>query len=225
MPPKKDAKKEPEKTFGPFFFSHPDPFVEIVLMILTLFFLVYITNALVQMIYRLGFSPYSLWQWFESLLFSNSFWAWFIRIILTLLSIIIIWLIVDTNKKLTKVREKEKELLYPVITQVNTSTNDAWEKVLKRTESMNEDDWKLAIIEADIMLADLLDKLHLLGESIGEKLKAVDKSDFRTLDNAWEAHKVRNEIAHGGSSFVLTRHRMMEVINLYKSVFEEFKII
>jgi hypothetical protein len=75
------------------------------------------------------------------------------------------------------------------------------------------------------MLGELLDKLSLPGDTIGDKLKVVEKSDFRTLDDAWEAHKVRNRISHDGDGFVLNQREAKIVIGLYKNVFEEFQII
>ena len=103
--------------------------------------------------------------------------------------------------------------------------NPKWEAVLKDIASSDPNKWKLAIIEADIILNDLLNKLPLPGEGIGEKLKAVERSDFDHLDQAWEAHKIRNAIAHGGSDFLLTQREAQRVIGLYKEVFNEFEMI
>ena len=77
-------------------------------------------------------------------------------------------------------------------------------------------------MEADIILGDILTKLGYLGESIGEKLRRAVKSDFRTLDEAWEAHKIRNLIAHEGSNHPLTKFEARRIINLYQVVFREF---
>ncbi len=103
--------------------------------------------------------------------------------------------------------------------------NPKWLQVQKHIDSENSSDWKLAILEADIMLADMLDKFSLPGESIGEKLKAVEKSDFNTLEQAWEGHKIRNAIAHEGSEFVISQREARRVIELFKQVFDEFKLI
>jgi hypothetical protein len=127
--------------------------------------------------------------------------------------------------RLKKVKEAERALLYPTLTQIETDVNPKWQKILSHIESANQSDWKLAIIEADIMLGDVLDNLHLPGETIGDKMKAVEKSDFSTIDNAWEAHKVRNQIAHEGSDFALSAHEARRVIGLYQTVFEEFQVI
>jgi hypothetical protein len=103
--------------------------------------------------------------------------------------------------------------------------NQKWESVQKHMASDNPAEWRLAILEADIMLGDILEKMGYQGDSIGEKLKGIEKSDFLTLDQAWEAHKVRNQIAHEGSDFLLNERDARRVIELYKQVFEEFYYI
>jgi len=97
-----------------------------------------------------------------------------------------------------------------------------WESVQKHLTSTNQNDWKQAIIEADVMLDDILTRMGYRGESVGEKLKRVATGDFATLDDAWEAHKVRNRIAHDGSGFVLSEHDAKHTIQRYRKVFEEF---
>lgn len=94
--------------------------------------------------------------------------------------------------------------------------------VMSLIESPNESDWRQAIIEADIMLDDLMKQLGYEGDTLGERLKKADPGRFKTLDNAWAAHKVRNEIAHQGSAFKLTNHLAYRTIKQYESVFREF---
>jgi hypothetical protein len=103
--------------------------------------------------------------------------------------------------------------------------NLKWKLVEEHINSDDQNKWKLAILESDIILAEMLDKLSLPGESIGEKLKSVESSDFDTIEQAWEAHKIRNAIAHQGSDFLLNQREAKRVIGLYASVFKEFGII
>ena len=53
-------------------------------------------------------------------------------------------------------------------------------------------------------------------------MKRVEPSDFDSLNEAWEAHKVRNIIAHEGLSYVLSENEAKRVFSQYKKVFEEF---
>jgi hypothetical protein len=141
----------------------------------------------------------------------------------------IIYSIVRINH--IRAKEKERYESAVVMTFANVPAkpapvrNERWEHVLKLAESESETDWRLAIIEADIILNDLVSRMQYPGETLGEKLKGVERSDFLTIDNAWEAHKVRNEIAHSGSGFVLSKRLVDKTINNYKLVFEEFHFI
>ena len=91
--------------------------------------------------------------------------------------------------------------------------------------SENENDWKLAVIEADSMLFDLLTQLKFKGDTMGDKLKDADRDKFHSLSLAWEVHNIRNKIAHEGSSFDFSLHEARRVIALYEQIFQEFGYI
>jgi len=103
--------------------------------------------------------------------------------------------------------------------------NPRWQQVLEYLSSTNQNDWRQAIIEADIMLGEILTRQGYKGETIGEQLKQVEPSDFDTLNDAWEAHKVRNEIAHAGSAFAISDTLAKRTIARYGNVFHEFRFI
>ncbi|MEI6528558.1 MAG: hypothetical protein WCO10_02705 [bacterium] len=103
--------------------------------------------------------------------------------------------------------------------------NERWQNVLLHLKSENPNDWKLAILEADVMLGDMMEKQGYMQDSIGEKLKAVEQSDFTSIEAAWEAHKIRNAIAHQGAEFMINKREVERVIGLYEAVFREFNWI
>lgn len=103
--------------------------------------------------------------------------------------------------------------------------NTKWEQVQKHIQTDNPNDWRTAILESDIILDDMMNAIGYDGDTLSAKLKAVEKSDFTTIDLAWEAHKVRNQIAHEGSDFLITHREAKRVVGLYKKVFEEFRFI
>ncbi|NCN52361.1 hypothetical protein GW943_00945 [Candidatus Parcubacteria bacterium] len=106
-----------------------------------------------------------------------------------------------------------------------TGTNVRWQEVMTHVASQNPNDWRLAIIEADILLEDTLEGAGFPGATIGEKLKSANPTSFTTLQDAWDAHKIRNQIAHSGSDFVLTQRIAQEAIIKYERVFKEFGIL
>lgn len=97
-----------------------------------------------------------------------------------------------------------------------------WQHVMSLMTEPHQSAWRQAIVEADILLSELLTDLRLPGDSIGEQLKQVNRTQFTTLDLAWEAHRVRNDIAHRGSTFDLSEREARRTIDLYRQVFDEF---
>ena len=78
---------------------------------------------------------------------------------------------------------------------------------------------------ADIMLNELLDTLGYRGETMADKMKTVEKGDFKTISMAWEAHLMRNAIAHQGLMKELNEREARRIIGLYEQVFREFRFI
>ena len=75
------------------------------------------------------------------------------------------------------------------------------------------------------MLNELLDVQGYRGETMADKMKQADRATFRSIDAAWEAHGLRNKVAHQGSALLLNAREARRVIGLYEQVFREFKII
>jgi hypothetical protein len=86
-------------------------------------------------------------------------------------------------------------------------------------------DRKNAIIEADSLIDVIIQKIGYRGEDLGERLKKIEPSDFNNLQNVWEAHKIRNKIAHEGEAFNLTKEIAKDVIEKYKKALKELKYI
>ena len=70
------------------------------------------------------------------------------------------------------------------------------------------------------MLDELLTVQGYHGDTVGDKMKQVERSDFNTIDLAWDAHKVRNRIAHEGSEHDLNAREVRRVIALYPQLLD-----
>ncbi len=153
------------------------------------------------------------------------------QVIAAFISLLLIMGIIYARFKLNQIKREEK--LQKLIKQKQTQKQEAksvtenkkWNRVLEHVSSTNPSDWRLSVLEADILLADLLDKVNLTGETIGDKLKSATTENFHSLQIAWEAHKIRNLIAHEGSDFNLSQREAKRVIALYEEVFKEFYFI
>jgi hypothetical protein len=88
--------------------------------------------------------------------------------------------------------------------------------------STSEALWRIGIMEADNLLFESLREKGYQGDGLGEMLKSAS---FKTIDLAWDAHRLRNRIAHEGSNFELTEREAKRAFMLYESVLRELKVI
>lgn len=122
-------------------------------------------------------------------------------------------------------KEEDKKMGFAVPVRDGSAKRERWEVVINHLNSGNPAEWKLAIMEADNILDEMVEKMGYAGENLGERLRAVEQSDFNTIQSAWEAHKVRNKIAHEGSEFQLSEREARRIVGLYEKVFKEFEYI
>jgi flagellar basal body-associated protein FliL len=161
-------------------------------------------------------------------------------IIMFIFSTFFLFLICYCAVRLLEIRKREHEHLHHEIKEYahhqaekerklkngqSSSRNEMWNNILRHLLSSNQGDWKLAILEADELLDHLLGQLGFKGESLGEKLKTVDRVKFPNLNGAWEVHLVRNRIAHEGSLFELGEYEAKRLIAIYEQIFRDFNYI
>ena len=159
-------------------------------------------------------------------------WAWLLvkRIGLVIFIILIIAIpflifgIIRLSRAISALRVKDKED-EDIAGPEAEIKNRRWEKVVERLNADSEAEWKLAVIEADAMLDELVKGIYPhLGDNLGERLKNIEPSDFSTLQDAWDGHKMRNNIAHD-HNYRLSEREARVAIAAYKKVFKEFHFI
>lgn len=153
-------------------------------------------------------------------------------IISSSISILCIAIIIFSLVRMREIQNYEKKELDHEIhealardQEVLRNQNPRWHYILTLIESSNESDWRVAIIEADTMLDELLRDKGLTGETVSELLESARSNGYASIQNAWDAHLVRNQIAHAGSDFTLTQIEGRRVIKMFQNFFEELKAI
>lgn len=144
------------------------------------------------------------------------------------LAIALVVFFIGTIHAITRRNEIQKQMHKKVtlaIAKKATVRSDRWEIVLHHLNSENSSEWRLAVIEADTFLEEALRRMGYSGTTLGDILKKIDRSVLISINEAWEAHKVRNMIAHKGSSFAFSRHEAKRVISLYEKVFRELELL
>src|SRR5262249_31695415 len=106
-----------------------------------------------------------------------------------------------------------------------TQAQARFEEITRLAGSVSESDWRRAIMEADIMLGEALQAVGYRGATVGDRLKDANPLQMTTLDIAWQAHKVRNQIGHEGSGYHLSEWDTKGTMDFYRRVLEELAYI
>jgi len=190
-----------------------------------------IATALLNFVGGLGFGSLGdIWGSITNYFYEHVWTTW--KLVAVIISALSLVGAIYNSWQLRAINIEEKKIYDPPISAQSTgedslmkSKDEKWQKIIQEANSDNSSAWRSAIIEADIMLEKLLRSKGYVGESLGDMLKSASKNDFLTLDEAWEAHKVRNAIAHTGGDFQLTERETKRVVTLFEKVFKEFKVI
>ncbi len=100
---------------------------------------------------------------------------------------------------------------------------EQWTDIMTHIDSIHEGEWKFAVIEADSLVDNVL-KNYFPGASMGDRLMNIDKTKLLTLDDLWEAHKIRNRLAHD-SNYFLRHAEALRAIRLFESTLKELGAI
>jgi hypothetical protein len=163
--------------------------------------------------------------------------VWFVKFVVVMsfpISLFFLIGIIYVVEQLKVIKKKEAqkydvkvEPAFMDVQGAETATHDftmRWKRLLDLMNSPNVNDWKQAIIQADMMLEEMLKGLGYQGEGIGEMLKRVEPGEMKSLQTAWKAHIMRNSIAHQ-PGFVLDHHAAVQTMHQFREVFEEFYYI
>lgn len=144
------------------------------------------------------------------------------KVIATIISMIALTIAIYAFIRITEMTKAETEKLGRALNwdAERKQKNVRWERVDKYMTSLNPSDWKIAILEADNILDEIVERMGYKGETLGERMKAIEPSDFPYLEEAWAAHKFRNELAHRGMDVPLSRSDAERTINVYHRVFK-----
>ena len=99
-----------------------------------------------------------------------------------------------------------------------------WQEIEAKMDTYDENQWKLAIIEADNLLDQALMRMGVQGNSLGERMRSMDVNHYPFINDAWKAHRVRNYLVHD-SSYHLSARTVGETYNHYRRVFVDIGVV
>lgn len=103
-------------------------------------------------------------------------------------------------------------------------TTSGWRKVQMNFFKGDHPNLKIAILDADKLLNDALKAAGFKGEDLGDRLKGVAREQLPNLDDVWEAHKLRNRIAHE-TDFRFNRDTAERALEAYEKAFKDLGIL
>ena len=126
--------------------------------------------------------------------------------------------------KFLRARSKLLKTLIPPEAAQTSPLGSRWEEIQRHLNSVKEAEWKFAVIEADSLVDSILKASGYPGDTMGERLKNIDKTQIVTLDGLWEAHKIRNRLAHDPNYF-LRYGEAKRAVQLYEKTLKELNAL
>jgi hypothetical protein len=97
-----------------------------------------------------------------------------------------------------------------------------WKKITARIDTGLESEYKLAVIEADNMLNEILNKMGYGGESLGERLEKLTAATLPDIEGIREVHQVRNNIIHD-PNYKLSLNETRRLLDIFEKAFKDLE--
>jgi len=207
---KKENKREPNSAVP----------IELGLFFLILFFIIYqYSSSVVGTAESIG---------------SNMYVARFIfslKILSALISVLsiagIVWIVIQ-NKRLLQESYTQETVQHAISSSDEVSEEvglqGEWRELRSRLETASDADSPMLIIEADTLVDRALKGMDLPGVTMGERMKALEDQRFAYIQDLWDAHKLRNQIAHEGAKDIHYSDALY-AIEKYEKVLRELGVI
>ncbi len=99
---------------------------------------------------------------------------------------------------------------------------EMWEEIIEQADQSTMGA-KLAVIEADKLVDNVLKSMVIPGETMGERLKAAAYK-YPKIREVWPAHKLRNQLVHD-SDFKLTQARAKRALKDFEKALKTLNVL
>lgn len=117
-------------------------------------------------------------------------------------------------------------VLFAILTLKQKSTildkekyRSLWLEIENGLEANNQQSFQMTVLNADKLLGQALEELGVRGNTMGERMKTFGKG-FSNQDQIWQAHKIRNKIAHE-ADVKLTLKQVHAVLKCFKQALKD----
>lgn len=98
-----------------------------------------------------------------------------------------------------------------------------WQRIMKRLDTGNEAEYKLAVIEADGLLDDMLKKMRLPGETVDDRIQRITPIMIDNVAELKAAHQMRNSIVYD-PDYRLNVSEAKRLLLVYQRTFEDLDL-
>lgn len=140
-----------------------------------------------------------------------------------LISILLMWMIVVLLKR-SDAAWWVKERMHAAEFAYGKATNQRWDEILARLQKGDEANLKLAVIEADNLMDEILKRMGLPGADMGERLRQIEVQEIKSIDKIWATHKIRNQIVHE-PNFHLTQEEAEAAVGNIEEALKELEYL
>lgn len=106
----------------------------------------------------------------------------------------------------------------------HTNYTEHWDNILHYANSVRDSEWKLAIIEGDKLVDEVLQERGFPGETMGERLMLMAPDQLASLQDLWDAHKLRNLLVHE-MNYQMKHEQALAAIRAFERVLRELGAI
>jgi len=99
-----------------------------------------------------------------------------------------------------------------------------WRKVLRLLRSKKSADWRLALIEVDKILGEVLRLADYQGANLEEQLKNISKDQLSSIEELRETHQLIKQLKQD-PDFSLSKETADETAYIYGKTFRELRLL
>jgi hypothetical protein len=159
----------------------------------------------------------------QNIYFANITWLEIVSVLLSaLLFALIIYIGVKTNYFGARVDRFRDVILKSDMS--HELAQKTWMRIETHFYKGSENDMKVAILEADKILNEALRDAGMPGIQLGDRLKRARTSQIPNLDDLWQAHRLRNQIAHE-ADFKLKRDLAERALGIYETTLRNLGVL
>lgn len=101
---------------------------------------------------------------------------------------------------------------------------ERWRAIQKKASLASPDSLRMAVIEADSLVNDVLEQLGFEGKHMADRLANLNPEEYTTLNAILRAHRVRNDLVHT-PAFFLSPEDAQKLLSDYEAFLKEVEAI